>query len=212
MQSPVSANSVVSSANPLSDSLIPTTTANTASTSIIAVTSPRNQLLTVEPSLASHTRITEAASSVATAIDLRSIETEQGSMDRVSQLQDAVDQLTVQFVSSLDYLSTRAPMVAHDTTVAAARSHERALPLDQLEKESRELASDIAKRCRQIDTLIDALPTHELSKEEEAAVFAKLEQENQQADDAYKAAVEHAKSLLDQLKNALRAVADSRYD
>ncbi|RKP26316.1 hypothetical protein SYNPS1DRAFT_27989 [Syncephalis pseudoplumigaleata] len=121
-------------------------------------------------------------------------------------------QLTVQFVSSLDYLSTRAPMVAHDPTVAAARSHERALPLDQLGRESRELASDIAKRCRQIDTLIDALPAHELSDEDESAAFERLKQENQQADEAYKAAVEHAKLLLDQLKHALRAVADSRYD
>ncbi|KAI9593653.1 hypothetical protein BDF19DRAFT_497596 [Syncephalis fuscata] len=187
-------------------------TVGAASTSIIAVTSPQSQASVVVSSGSRNIGASEAPHSAAIATDLQGLETEQGSMDRVSQLQDAVDQLTVQFVSSLDYLSTRAPMVAHDDTVAAARSHERALSLDKLEQESRELASDIAKRCQQVDTLIDALPTHELSEKEEAAVFQQLERDNQQADEAYKAAVEHAKTLLQQLKNALRSVADSRYD
>jgi hypothetical protein len=31
--------------------------------------------------------------------------------------------MTIQFVSSLDFLSTRAPMLAHDERMPATRSH-----------------------------------------------------------------------------------------
>ncbi|RKP34910.1 hypothetical protein BJ085DRAFT_10162, partial [Dimargaris cristalligena] len=95
-------------------------------------------------------------------------------MDRVTQLQDSIDQMSQMFVSGLDYLHTRAPLVAVTTTtsgpvapIPVTKSNERAERPADMETFMREFATDLCQQNRTIDTLIGALPPQELSDGEQ---------------------------------------------
>ncbi|KAJ1652799.1 hypothetical protein IWQ61_006946 [Dispira simplex] len=131
-------------------------------------------------------------------------------MDRVTQLQNSIDQMSQMFVSGLDYLHTRAPMVAVNPQFPVTKNNERGEPPDVFEKAMREFATDVVKQNRQIHTLIQALPRVELSESEQLAQFDALTQRNQEAADTLRASIRQAQTMLDHVVFALRLIADDQ--
>jgi len=70
------------------------------------------------------------------------------------------------------------------------------------EANQKELVTDLVTKAKQIEVLIQSLPVPE-SEEEQAKRFQVLEEEMQQANEEYKAAVNRAKDLQSQVSEVL---------
>ncbi|KAI9141368.1 hypothetical protein BKA69DRAFT_1021218, partial [Paraphysoderma sedebokerense] len=84
-------------------------------------------------------------------------------MDRITQLQDAVDQLAVIFTTSVEYLQRRAPMAVVNTDFPITKLNGK-IPFELADepttfsRNTQELASDLIKKVKSIDLLINELP------------------------------------------------------
>lgn len=70
----------------------------------------------------------------------------------------------------------------------------------------------IARCAKDIDTLIDSLPSEESSQELQVASLAKLEQENQEAGERLEEVVKQGELLLVQIQAALQDIAQTQLD
>ncbi|KAK9450545.1 mediator complex, subunit Med21 [Limtongia smithiae] len=103
--------------------------------------------------------------------------------DRLTQLQNSVDQLAVQFYSALHYLDTHhdfVPLQDEPKVVDA----QVATPDDPavFKAAQAELARDILLKARQIDLLIASLPGADVSEENQLARVRQLEQDLEDAE------------------------------
>ncbi|GJJ72217.1 mediator of RNA polymerase II transcription subunit 21 [Entomortierella parvispora] len=127
-------------------------------------------------------------------------------MDRLTQLQDAIDKLALLFVSSLDHLSKNAPLVALNPDVPVVTT-EHGMPKEILQASAQELALDISRQAKELETLIENLPPITQTPEEQTLDLELLAQENDRATEEYEAAVLEAKKLLQEVTQALREIA-----
>jgi mediator of RNA polymerase II transcription subunit 21 len=70
----------------------------------------------------------------------------------------------------------------------------------------------IARCAKDIDTLIDSLPSEESSQELQVASLSRLEQENQEAAEQLEEVVRQGESLLQRIQAALQDIAQSQLD
>lgn len=70
----------------------------------------------------------------------------------------------------------------------------------------------IARCAKDIDTLIDSLPSEESSQELQVASLSRLEQENQKAAEQLEEVVKQGETLLQQIQAALQDIAQSQLD
>ncbi|KAF9294089.1 hypothetical protein BGZ74_011416 [Mortierella antarctica] len=117
-------------------------------------------------------------------------------MDRLTQLQDAIDKLALLFVSSLDHLTKRAPLVPLNSDVPVVTTGQ-----------AQELALDISRQAKELETLIEHLPGISQSPEESTRDLEALARQNELATEEYEAAVAEAKELLQEVTLALRGIA-----
>ncbi|KAG0329599.1 hypothetical protein BG000_012028 [Podila horticola] len=117
-------------------------------------------------------------------------------MDRLTQLQDAIDKLALLFVSSLDHLTKRAPLVPLNPDVPVVTTGQ-----------AQELALDISRQAKELETLIDHLPGIAQSPEDQTGDLEALARQNELATEEYEAAVAEAKELLQEVTLALRGIA-----
>ncbi|KAG0099548.1 hypothetical protein BGZ93_007184 [Podila epicladia] len=117
-------------------------------------------------------------------------------MDRLTQLQDAIDKLALLFVSSLDHLTKRAPLVPLNPDVPVVTTGQ-----------AQELALDISRQAKELETLIEHLPGISQSPEEQTRDLEALARQNELATEEYEAAVAEAKELLQEVTLALRGIA-----
>ncbi|KAF8955670.1 Mediator of RNA polymerase II transcription subunit 21 [Entomortierella lignicola] len=120
-------------------------------------------------------------------------------MDRLTQLQDAIDKLALLFVSSLDHLTKNAPLVPLNQNVPVVNTDS-----------AQELALDISRQAKELETLIDNLPGLSQSPEDQTHDLELLGQQNAQATEEYEAAVLEAKELLQEVTLALRDIAQDQ--
>lgn len=73
-------------------------------------------------------------------------------------------------------------------------------------------ATLIARCAKDIDTLIDSLPSEESSQELQVASLSRLEQENQKAAEQLEEVVKRGETLLQQIQAALQDIAQSQLD
>ncbi|KAH7966863.1 hypothetical protein HPB49_020022 [Dermacentor silvarum] len=71
-------------------------------------------------------------------------------------------------------------------------------------------ASLIARTAKDIDVLIDSLPSEEASPELQAANLRRLEVENQEAARRLEEVVQQGEALLEQIQKALHDIAESQ--
>lgn len=73
-------------------------------------------------------------------------------------------------------------------------------------------ATLIARCAKDIDTLIESLPSEESSQEIQVASLSRLEQENQEAGEQLEEVVRQGESLLQRIQAALQDIAQSQLD
>ncbi|KAK3829133.1 MAG: hypothetical protein J3Q66DRAFT_324431 [Benniella sp.] len=129
-------------------------------------------------------------------------------MDRLTQLQDAIDKLALLFVSSLDHLTKNASLVPLNPNVPIVTVH--GLPQDQLQNSAQELALDISRQAKELETLIDNLPGISQTPEDQTLDLELLAQQNAKATEEYESAVSEARELLQEITVALRDIAEDQ--
>ncbi|KAI9793805.1 MAG: RNA polymerase II mediator complex subunit [Piccolia ochrophora] len=116
--------------------------------------------------------------------------------DRLTQLQDALDQLATQFYASLRYITASAPPLPSQpstTTTTATQSQSQTSPppttpsatqptAPQFALDQRELARDLILKEQQIEYLIASLPGIGTSEREQEARLRGLEGELREAE------------------------------
>jgi len=132
--------------------------------------------------------------------------------DRLTQLQDAVDQLANQFVACLwynhrhhDYQS----LGPKDVVRPEAKPAEAELdphPADVFKAGQKELAQDLILKEQQIEYLISVLPGLENSEKDQEEMIQQLEVELKEAEVRRKEALKEKEAVLVRLEEVIRSV------
>jgi len=128
-------------------------------------------------------------------------------MDRITQLQDEIQQLLMIMSNSIAYLTSRSNFVqvSPEVPVTKQRNPEKYDPPDVFEANKKELVADLIVKAKQVEYLINSLPEPE-PEEEQAKRLAALEEEMQAVNAEYIQAVDRAKNLHGQVKEALLSI------
>ncbi|EIW86088.1 hypothetical protein CONPUDRAFT_39859, partial [Coniophora puteana RWD-64-598 SS2] len=126
-------------------------------------------------------------------------------MDRITQLQDEIQQLLTIMTNSLAYLTSRSNFlqVSEDIPVTKQRNSEKFDPPDVYEANQKELVNDLIVKAKQVEYLIQSLPIPE-PEEEQAKRLQALQEEMTQANEEYVQAVNRTKELHGQVAAVLR--------
>ncbi|KAA1475393.1 hypothetical protein DENSPDRAFT_932322 [Dentipellis sp. KUC8613] len=132
---------------------------------------------------------------------------ELSNMDRITQLQDELQNLLTIMSSSIAYLTSRTNFlqVSPDIPVTKQRNPDKVDPPDVFEANKRELVTDLMTKAKQVELLIQNLPAPE-PEEDQAKRLEELENEMTAANEEYIAAVARAKSLHRQISAVLQNV------
>ncbi|GAA5930157.1 hypothetical protein JCM1841_000479 [Sporobolomyces salmonicolor] len=136
---------------------------------------------------------------------------EYGHMDRLTQTQNSIDELVRIMYSSLSYLSRKANFKQLNQNYPVTQTIPNADPDDVFEANRKELVGDFLKKAKQLEYLIEQLPSP-VSEEEVATEkdVAALEHEMQQVNQEYLEALQEAEILHSQLSASLQGVLESR--
>ncbi|KAH7925702.1 hypothetical protein BV22DRAFT_1033756 [Leucogyrophana mollusca] len=131
-------------------------------------------------------------------------------MDRITQLQDEIQQLLTIMSSSIAYLTARSNFlqVSKEIPVTKQRNPDKYDPPEVFEANQKELVRDLIVKAKQIEYLIQSLPVPE-PEEEQAKRLQALEEEMGEANAEYIQAVDRARSLHKQVSDVLRAMLDN---
>ncbi|KAK7482419.1 hypothetical protein BaRGS_00020935 [Batillaria attramentaria] len=127
--------------------------------------------------------------------------------DRLTQLQDAVNQQAENFCNSVGILqqyATPSPFPGFEKPVGKT-----AIP-EPSEDYAALFAKLIARTAKDIDVLIDSLPNEESSLELQLASLQKLEADNQESAAKLNEVVHKGGELLQQIQNALQEIAQAQ--
>ncbi|TEB29314.1 hypothetical protein FA13DRAFT_1632305 [Coprinellus micaceus] len=133
-------------------------------------------------------------------------------MDRITQLQDEIQQILVIMSNTITYLTTRTNFlqVSEAIPVTKQRKADKFDPPDVFQANQKELVTDLVTKAKQIEYLINSLPEPE--PEETQALLARrlkvLEQEMTTANEEYAQAVSRAKDLHAQITDVLKTMLD----
>ncbi|ESK93513.1 hypothetical protein Moror_1665 [Moniliophthora roreri MCA 2997] len=130
---------------------------------------------------------------------------ELSNMDRITQLQDEIQQLLLIMSSSIRYLTSRSNFlqVSPDIPVTKQRNPEKYDTPEVFEANKQELVADLIVKAKQVEYLIQSLPEPE-PEEEQAKRLQALEEEMQKANAEYIQAVNRTKALHTQVSELLR--------
>ncbi|KAF7395730.1 mediator of RNA polymerase II transcription subunit 21 [Vespula maculifrons] len=128
--------------------------------------------------------------------------------DRLTQLQDTINQQAEHFCNSVGILqqySTPSKFPGFDR-IGTPQPH-------QPQEDYAALFATLIARCaKDIDTLIESLPSEESSQELQVASLSRLEQENQEAGKQLEEVVRQGEALLQRIQAALQDIAQSQLD
>ncbi|KAF9970030.1 RNA polymerase II mediator complex subunit [Actinomortierella ambigua] len=127
-------------------------------------------------------------------------------MDRLTQLQDAIDKLALLFFSSLDHLTRNAPLLPLNNDIPIVTT-EHGMPQEHLKNAAQELALDISRHAKDLEMLVDNLPGIDQTPEDQLRDLEDLAHQNAVANQEYDEAVAEAKALLKEITLALRGIA-----
>ncbi|PIL30791.1 hypothetical protein GSI_06959 [Ganoderma sinense ZZ0214-1] len=130
-------------------------------------------------------------------------------MDRITQLQDEIQQLLTIMSSSIAYLTSRANFVqiSQEVPVTKSRNTDKYDQPDVFEANKKELVTDLIVKAKQVEYLIQSLPEPD-PEERQVERLQALEEEMAQANAEYIQAVNRAKSLHAQICEVLRHMLD----
>ncbi|TDZ37682.1 Mediator of RNA polymerase II transcription subunit 21 [Colletotrichum sidae] len=133
--------------------------------------------------------------------------------DRLTQLQDAVDQLAQQFVASFHFVHRR-----HDLELLGPNDKIREvkqdpeqkevdpLPPDEFKEGLRELAKDLIYKEQQIEVLISTLPGLDSTESDQEQYIRDLEDELKVAEAQRQDAIKEKDQILGKLDEVIRSI------
>ncbi|XP_019747443.1 mediator of RNA polymerase II transcription subunit 21 [Hippocampus comes] len=127
--------------------------------------------------------------------------------DRLTQLQDAVNSLADQFCNAIGVLQQCAPPASFSNIQTSINNEQ---PANQTEEYAQLFAALIARTARDVDVLIDSLPSEESTAALQAASLRQLEEENHEAAAHLKEVVTRGDMLLEKIQSALADIAQSQ--
>ncbi|GLH03971.1 hypothetical protein R5R35_003804 [Gryllus longicercus] len=130
--------------------------------------------------------------------------------DRLTQLQDTINQQADHFCNSIGILqqySTPSKFSGFD------RSGSQTPQQQQQQEDYAHLFATLIARCaKDIDVLIDSLPNEDSSTELQVQSLRRLEQDNREAGERLEEVVRRGEALLEQIQSALADIAQSQLD
>lgn len=128
--------------------------------------------------------------------------------DRLTQLQDSVNIQAENFCNSIGILQQFAePSLFANEFEKSSRQQP---PRLQIEEYGQLFAKLITKTAKEIDLLIDSLPSEESSPELQAVHLKQLENDNREAAKKLEEAVKKGEKLLQQIQSALQDIAQAQ--
>ncbi|XP_013873890.1 mediator of RNA polymerase II transcription subunit 21 [Austrofundulus limnaeus] len=127
--------------------------------------------------------------------------------DRLTQLQDAVNSLADQFCNAIGVLQQCAPPASFSNIQTAINKDQPANPTEEY---AQLFAALIARTAKDVDVLIDSLPSEESTAALQAASLRQLEEENHEAAARLEEVVYRGDMLLEKIQNALADIAQSQ--
>ncbi|KAG8328526.1 Mediator of RNA polymerase II transcription subunit 21 [Homalodisca vitripennis] len=127
--------------------------------------------------------------------------------DRVTQLQDKLHEQAEHFCNSVGILQ----QFATPSSISAVNRPKSQDP--QPEEDYPKLFASLIARCaKDIDTLIDSLPSDESTLELQIESLRELEEENNRAADQLEEIVQHGERLLEKIQSALADIAQTQLE
>ncbi|KAL1500735.1 hypothetical protein ABEB36_006181 [Hypothenemus hampei] len=129
--------------------------------------------------------------------------------DRLTQLQDCINQQAEHFCNSIGILQ----QFAQPSKFPNFDRNGSQTPQQQTQDDYVQLFTTLIARCaKDIDTLIESLPSEENSIELQLASLHQLEVENQEAAAQLDAVVRSGQQLLEKIQEALSDIAQAQLD
>lgn len=125
--------------------------------------------------------------------------------DRLTQLQDHLNQLAEHFCNSIGIIQQTA---TKSTLQQSSDSTTEATPDVTQEGHSHLFATLISHTVRDIDYLIDALPSEKSTTSLQIQSLTQLEKENEAAGEELRATVKEGQVLLEEIRSALSSISD----
>ncbi|NXW84733.1 MED21 polymerase, partial [Alopecoenas beccarii] len=129
--------------------------------------------------------------------------------DRLTQLQDAVNSLADQFCNAIGVLQQCGPPASFSNIQTAINKDQPANPTEG-KSYAQLFAALIARTAKDIDVLIDSLPSEESTAALQAASLYRLEEENHEAAARLEDVVFRGDMLLEKIQSALADIAQSQ--
>ncbi|KAM0202869.1 hypothetical protein ACHAPA_000703 [Fusarium lateritium] len=131
--------------------------------------------------------------------------------DRLTQLQDAVDQLAQQFVACLHYVNKRhdlEPLGLNDKIrdVKDVPKEVDSLPPDEFRAGMVELSQDLIVKEQQIEVLISSLPGLDNSEMDQERYIKELEEDLKIAEAQRQEAIKEKDQILAELDSVIRSI------
>ncbi|NXM08119.1 MED21 polymerase, partial [Tyrannus savana] len=139
--------------------------------------------------------------------------------DRLTQLQDAVNSLADQFCNAIGVLQQCGPPASFSNIQTAINKDQPANPTEGKSGSgigsadpayAQLFAALIARTAKDIDVLIDSLPSEESTAALQAASLYRLEEENHEAAARLEEVVYRGDVLLEKIQSALADIAQSQ--
>nr|CAB3263733.1 mediator of RNA polymerase II transcription subunit 21-like [Phallusia mammillata] len=126
--------------------------------------------------------------------------------DRLTQLQDAVNQLADHFCNSVGILQQTAP----PGTFAGLEKSGNKAPAVTNDETIALFSNLIMRTAKDVDILIDSLPSEDSTPDLQAACLMQLEKENQEAAEKLRVYVRNGEQQLARVQNALVEIAQAQ--
>ncbi|PKS08920.1 hypothetical protein jhhlp_003533 [Lomentospora prolificans] len=133
-------------------------------------------------------------------------------MDRLTQLQDAVDQLALQFVASIHFAHKRHDLekLGPNDKIRSVKQEEEKevdpLPEEEFRAGLLELSRDLILKEQQIEVLISTLPGLDSSERDQEQCIKELEEELKAAEEQRQDALKEKERVVGQLDKILKSV------
>ncbi|KAF7314535.1 Mediator of RNA polymerase II transcription subunit 21 [Mycena kentingensis (nom. inval.)] len=129
-------------------------------------------------------------------------------MDRITQLQDEIQQLLTIMSRSISYLTARANFVqvGADIPITKERKPDKYDPPDVFEANKKELVADLMLKAKQVEYLIQSLPQPE-PEADQAQRLQALDAEMVVANEEYIQAVARASAFAASLRASIAQMA-----
>ncbi|KAI7905657.1 uncharacterized protein BX663DRAFT_500501 [Cokeromyces recurvatus] len=95
-------------------------------------------------------------------------------MDRLTQLQDAIDAMARMFTNSIYYVHEKSGMAELNKDIPVAQPKVQADDPVVFQENMKELVSDLVKKAKEIDSLIEILPGIQQTEEEQVITLITL--------------------------------------